>query len=466
MRTRQQGFTLIEIMVVIAIIGVLAVAFANFTLNQQRRAHARGPVAVQIASVVNAVRSRVSMPNATADFAAPLQTFVGTSWLKDNATCPGGAAPTPLLICTFMDVIPNTGGLTFTTDIANNANVLSAVVTIADAGGGGYESGGALAPSLAGLASTSAQGVFLSSLTPAGLVTYMSATLDQTTAVITITVDVNAAAEPFLRVDGQNTQNADITYSGPGYDLVNANDVFSSRVIDRDDNTFLLDPDGVSRTREMQVTDRFLSPYLVDADDNAFYIDPNGGTNLNAVNANSVTSTNAGFTNLGAVEANIGKVTADQVDTKTLTSDLIGTGIVIDNDDNNFWVDPSADSRVNDMFLASRGNVRLSELLPNYSLKDSTLVANTDIINKPNCGTIGTPQLMLIPRAGLISLRETTTDHGSNHTKTAAEGGLFEYTAVDNGGSWTFSAYTYNEDGSTRVDMTSQALAHVYCYYP
>ncbi|MDQ7048093.1 MAG: hypothetical protein Q9M92_00550 [Enterobacterales bacterium] len=70
-------------------------------------------------------------------------------------------------------------------------------------------------------------------------------------------------------------------------------------------------------------------------------------------------------------------------------ADKVAANVLVDREDENFYIDPSGTSLVQDIALASRGNLRLSDLLTRMVLIRSDWVKNNDLVTKPVCGGSG-----------------------------------------------------------------------------
>ncbi|MDQ7048092.1 MAG: hypothetical protein Q9M92_00545 [Enterobacterales bacterium] len=239
------GFSLIELLGVLAISAFLLIITVQQIIKKNDRQIAKGIVARQIAGFTNAVRQRLSYQDAVVSFNQPSQTQVGILWLQQT-TC-GGSALVQFLPCNFEADIAQAGHLIYTTEIKNNAGRLSALITLADVNGKGYQAHGRKRSDLAGAAVIGAAGYRVSSVSPIGLVTFAKFQSDPISAIITVEIDTNSATEPWLRTDGSNKMNSDLAFSGAGHDLLNAGDIEASSLTDKDDNNYWLDPSAISQ---------------------------------------------------------------------------------------------------------------------------------------------------------------------------------------------------------------------------
>jgi len=440
-----KAFSLIELLAAMAISAFLLVVTVQQIIQRNDRAIATGLVARQIAGFTNAVRQRISYEDALVIFDQPIQTNMGISWLQ-NATC-GGTANVQFLPCNFSVDIAQAGHLIYTTEIKNTAGRLSATIKLADANGVGYQAHGRLRSDLAGAAVIGAAGYRVSSVTPTGLVTFAKFESDPTSGIITVEIDTNSATEPWLRTDGSNQMNADLGFSGIGHDLLNANDIEASSMTDKDDNNFWLDPSSTSQVAALNAT----------------------SINADQMRSDSTIANNAAF---GA--ARISQLETGSIDSQSVVTDKMTANYFVDKQDGNYYIDPNGTSKVRDIVLASRGNIRLSELLPKMVLMSSDWVKNGDLVAKPQCASseviTGIPKIILV--AGVVEsyLREPGIDHGQNHTKIAAKSSISAYIAEDIVGSnaWIINLLSWDYEVGDYVQADnnlSRALAQLYCSY-
>ncbi|RMG80354.1 MAG: prepilin-type N-terminal cleavage/methylation domain-containing protein [Chloroflexi bacterium] len=422
---RTRGFSLIELLIVLIVASIIMTLWVQRESRQFDYQHARGIVAQRLAEFANAVRSRLAFPNAPADFAAPTQTIAGVNWLKENGTCAGGTAPTQFLPCDFPDTLPGTGGMSFTTTITNTAGRLSAVVTVAGPGGVGYRAHNRVRVDLAGEAASAAMGFARTSFTPAGLITFMDIQSDPATGVITISVDTTPNADPWLRTDGNNTMNADITFSGGGYNINNANTVNAQRLIDRDNPAFAVDPAGTST--------------------------------MNDVNTQSATVGTLQALNAGINAAAIGALDSDKINARSVATNEVVADSIIDKNNASYFVNPDGVSRINDVLLSSKGDRPLSAMLSPWVFIQSYIARHNDLIKKPTCQNGGTPRIILTLQQAVVLVRETSTTPAARP----------RISLVVNPTNWQVKIQSY--DWQTRTwssDPTNVAIAQVYCYYP
>lgn len=447
-----QGYGLIEMLLVIVIASALLAWAIKFITEQSKKAQARGPVATHIGNVVSAVRTRLSMENASADFPSASQARNGLSWLK-GPSCSGGA-PEEILPCNVGSEIPHTGGLGYYTQINNSSGTLSAEVTVRTPSNGTYSVSGGERHDLMGIAVKNAMGgVGINGATsPSGVSSFMTAEVNPDTGIAVITVDTDPTNQPFLRVDGQNSMNADLGFSGAGSDINNAQDVNARRFRDLD-NGNVVDPSNRSTFRHATVTNDFRARYLRDQDNPNYIVDPSGTSTLNRARAQSIQSTNAAFN-----AANVGRLNADEINASTTQSDISLSRVFFDKDNRNYYLDMDGDSRLRDIYLASRGNTRLSELLPNWVLKDSVLrTSASPNVAKPNCGTNGTEALVVIPQSAKITVKD-----GMN----SQDESVVTFKAIDNGSTWRLVCETPDNNTNVLSGTDCDALAHLYCVYP
>ncbi len=435
-----KGFSLLELLGVLAVSAFLFVIAIQEIIRRHDRQIATGLVARQVAGFTNGVRQRLSYADAVERFNQASQTLNGITWLQ-APTC-GGTAPIQFLPCSFPSSIAQAGDLLYSTEIKNTAGRLTAIISIKDVNGKGYQLRGGLRADLAGATVIAAAGYQVSTVTPVGLVTFARFESDPLTAIIKVEVDTNSAADPWLRTDGSNSMNADLGFSGAGYDLLNANDLEASSMTDKEDSNFWLDPSDTSQVNLL---------------------------NANTINADLVQAENLRANNAGFAAATIGELELGSLNTQYVVSDLATADAFIDKENSDYFINPAGMSQVHDLIIGSRGGVPLSALLPKMVLMSSHWVKHNDLVSKPQCAETGFAKIFLVAATSQSFLREAGVDSGRNHTKIAAETSLVAYRAKDEGAEWKVKLLSYDYQNSDYLETPgdlSEAIAKVYCQYP
>ena len=168
-----------------------------------------------------------------------------------------------------------------------------------------------------------------------------------------------------------------------------------------------------------------------------------------------------------------------------------------------YRVDPSHISVMGDIRLESRGGARLSDLLPQYQLKEVMTISNIDYnpttektIDMPVCPNMHVPAIVVTPLQWHETTEKEITNHVVNDIISNTSGGLevkteiipnaypilprieikhntevqqYIHTATSNpssGASWIVSL-SYDQNGTevTEISTPITALVHTYCVY-
>ena len=171
--------------------------------------------------------------------------------------------------------------------------------------------------------------------------------------------------------------------------------------------------------------------------------------------------------------------------------------------DQAYRVDPSHISVMGDIRLESRGGARLSDLLPQYQLKEVMTISNIDYnpttektIDMPVCPNMHVPAIVVTPLQWHETTEKEITNHVVNDIISNTSGGLevkteiipnaypilprieikhntevqqYIHTATSNpssGASWIVSL-SYDQNGTevTEISTPITALVHTYCVY-
>lgn len=226
-RSAERGFTLLEMALVLGVSMTVLVATMGGKFEDLRDTQAK-ELGVRVAQYTQALGHYMSERG----LATPPGTFAGTAWLKDGATCPGGAGTAPYLPCNFPDVFPY--GMTVATTVAPGVDTVVATTVV---GPNPLAVSGRRRGDLAGLAVTTARTTAPSTQRAAGaalaeMIEYEVNALGQ----IESRVDMAAAADPWLRLDGSNAMQANLDMDG--------NDLVASRRVEWTDSALTEDGGG------------------------------------------------------------------------------------------------------------------------------------------------------------------------------------------------------------------------------
>lgn len=451
---RQKGFTLIEMILVIGLMAVATmISFYEKKLDmEQTQARITG---VQLYEYNNAVRAWISQNVGAASGAKP----TGTAWLK-STTC-GGTSSIGYLPCTFPDMDAATpvrfGQIQISSSVAttgvtpNQTTVVTTTTTPFRVVTGSTTN---LRTDLAGLAAVVAAAGGVNSLSPMLASTDGSVSSNPSTGVITMQASNNGASDAWLRTDGSNTMNSNITYK--------ATNPASLRTLT-----------NVSRVQAL--TSEIL--YLGNA---------NGWTVGKPVVVSANQSINGTLTvdNLNNVQSGIALTRGDVVTVNGRVH--AGTDVVAERDviASKIKANPSVSNQLllsgaslafTDQTLtttnavpfvgyadmsqfyiktATGNKVALTDLLPRWVHKSSWYAFDTEGVAKPTCGAGGTPKIIVVPQS--IPTNQYSPPTGYYASYRAA---TYAY-AVDLGTYWRvriYPAYQATTNGS--------AVAMTYCLY-
>lgn len=408
------GFTLVEMIAVLAVMSFLTLLIANRLVrsDEDRLARTAGRNLYQY---INAVRSRITNEPGIAAGVYP-----GVGWLQ-NAGC-GGTAPDEYYPCGFVNA-PGLG-LNYNANLVNVAGNITVTLNM-----GPLTLNGNLRGDLSGLMAKTANAE--DDGTIAGSTSFFNVTSDPATAILTVVVRTNTGTDPYLRVDGTNTMNADIN--------------FDPTAVNRNiQNAQALNGERVNLTIEAN------APIFRDSDDPLnYFVDPNANSNLNNVDvAGSVNFSNPVGNNIDSVSTLTLQTqggAAFNINPGVGGGDVIvggagGTGMI----------------QAEDVFIRSR-NALLSDLLPKFSHKETYLVSNGDAVPKPVCPAPALPRIIITmqhaevyPVPNVLAPAPTTLE-------------VTHVSALDAGATWTAFVGTY---GPTGFQGGGRALAQTYCLFP
>lgn len=144
------------------------------------------------------------------------------------------------------------------------------------------------------------------------------------------------------------------------------------------------------------------------------------------------------------------------------------------NSNDGYMVAPGTNSRLNNVSLTSskvtiedKGNMLLSDLLPNFIFKDSWYAGNGSVVPKPACSAGQTARVMLVSLVEPTFTELSTVAAPGGWTPRTIGAGYTRHLAIDAGASWSISlaVWRYFEGvGMTwSGDSDARVLAHTYC---
>lgn len=451
---RQKGFTLIEMILVIGLMAVATmISFYEKKLDmEQTQARITG---VQLYEYNNAVRAWISQNVGAASGAKP----TGTAWLK-STTC-GGTSSIGYLPCTFPDMDAATpvrfGQIQISSSVAttgvtpNQTTVVTTTTTPFRVVTGSTTN---LRTDLAGLAAVVAAAGGVNSLSPMLASTDGSVSSNPSTGVITMQASNNGASDAWLRTDGSNTMNSNITYK--------ATNPANLRTLT-----------NVSRVQALTSEILYLGnangwavgqPVVVSANQSV------NGTltvdNLNNVQSGIALTRGDVVTVNGRVHAGTDVVAERDVIASNIkanpgvSSQLLLSGASLAFTDQTLTTTNAvpfvgyADMSQFYIKTATGNKVALTDLLPRWVHKSSWYAFDTEGVAKPTCGAGGTPKIIVVPQS--IPTNQYSPPTGYYASYRAA---TYAY-AVDLGTYWQvriYPAYQATTNGS--------AVAMTYCLY-
>lgn len=369
-RKRSLGFTLLETMLVAAI-GIAVASIAVTVKVRHSEASLARSLGTELGQYNNAVRKYIAeVP--TLLLSTPMTfpaVFEGSAWLKDSAC--GGSASRAYLPCSFADSPTAFKGMgRYTTAIVMDpvTGEVTAITRIDNLTLNGEKRG-----DLAGLAAQAAIGVSPVTGAPVWSSTYAdfsanddpesgpASTLDDPGALYARAA-TSPASDAWLRVDGVNRMHANLDMNG--HDIVDANDVYGKKILDKGDSSFYLEPAGGAMINQAEVlgadkapggsginegrleTDlgiahgRVSAPVYEDLNNGGFFVDPHQTSLLRTL---EVTGAD-GLVNPSAPSTfgvNRGLLSADSLQ----ASQQVESPIFVDADDPGVLFNPSASPR-------------------------------------------------------------------------------------------------------------------------
>lgn len=452
---RQRGFTLMELMLVLGLMAVVAVQQIQDKVRETQQMRAK-QLGIELYQYNNAVRGWLSE--------RPIA-WTGTvtvRGLRTAARCgAGNTGAKDFLPCTF-PTSTTLGNMPFSTTVTLAGTTHTATTTFIP-----LLVQGVPRPDLSGLAVLTASGGAMMNLTPAFAATDGRFASDPSTAVITITAGNNPTADAWLRTDGSNQMQNNITFNPVipwtqrqivnvdtianlvGQPLrLNNNTIVNGYVagtqfIDTNNSAFYLDPDRNS------ILNQVTAAILYDSANTGYYVKPSGVSRFHVVMADTFTDINNSRYRLRLSSANYNDNYLNAVS-------------------------------VQDMVVRTRNSsVPLSAMLPKF-VHMSTYIAPTagQPVAKPACAVGGIAKIMVIPyMMDFFTMENAAYGDGTGITTTVGHHqGVIEPYAVDNGATWRVYLATTTPDGRVVDPLPDQhagsrrnyrrALVNTYCYYP
>lgn len=453
-QSRQKGFTLIEMILVIGLMAVATmITFYEKKLDmEQTQARITG---VHLYEYNNAVRAWISQNVGAASGTMP----TGTAWLK-STTCGGGSA-VGYLPCTFPDMDAATpmrfGQLQISSAVSTvgvTPNQVTEVTTTTTPFNVVIGSVPNLRTDLAGLAAVIAAAGGVNSLSPMLASTDGSVSSDPATGVITMKASNNGASDAWLRTDGSNTMNSNITYK--------ASNPANLRTLT-----------NVSRVQALASEILYIGGVAGYTTGQQVVVSSNQSVNgvMTVDNLNNA-ATGLAVTR-GDVNAATGRVVAatdvvsgrDVIASRikanpAVSSQLLMSGASLAFTDQSLTTTNAVPfvgyADVSNFFVrTSSGNkVALMELLPRWVHKSSWYAYDGEGVTKPTCGAGGVPKIVVVPQS--IPTNQYTPPAGYSSTSRAA---TYAY-AVDGGGWWQVRIYP-----AYQATSSGSAVAMTYCIY-
>lgn len=454
-RSRQKGFTLIEMILVIGLMAVATmITFYEKKLDmEQTQARTTG---VKLYEYNNAVRAWISQNVGAANTTKP----AGSAWLK-STTCPGGTSAIAYLPCNFPDMSlaapVRFGQVSVVSTVVTTGappNQVTTVTTTTTPFTVLVGTAQNLRTDLAGLAAVVAAAGGVNSVSPMLASTDGSVSSNPATGVITLEASNNGATDAWLRTDGSNTMNSNITYKATNP----AN---------------LRELTNVSRVQSLASEILYLGGVGSLAAGQSVVVAANQSVNGALVVDNLLGNPTGVAVTRGDVSALQGRVTAstDVVAGQSLVGSYVKSNPAVNpqmllSASSFVFTDQSMTTNnpvtlagyadVSQLYiLTNSGNkVNLRDMLPNWVHKSSWYAMDGEWISKPSCAPGGVTRVVVVPQSTPTNIYNPPAGYFATN-----RGASYAF-AVDMGGSWVirnYSAYSYVPNGS--------ALALTYCVY-
>lgn len=452
---KQRGFTLLELLLVLGISAVIIIQQMEDRVREAQQMRAK-QLGVEIYQYNNAVRGWLSEQPIT------WTGNVTVSDLRTAATCGAGNTGTKdFLPCTF-PTQTTLGQMPFNTVVTVTGTTHLATTTFIP-----LTVRGAIRPDLSGLAVLTASGGSLMNLTPAFAATDGAFASDPATAIITMTAGNNPTADAWLRTDGSNQMQNNITF--------NPVIPWNQRQIFNVDTIANLAGQPLRLSNDTIVNGYVAGTQFVDSNNPGFYLDPGMMSVLNQITASILyDSANTGYYVKPAGTSRFNAVMADTfADINNPTYRLrLSSGRYSDN-----YINVLS---AQDVVVRNRnGNVPISAMLPKF-VHMSTFVSPTggQRIAKPACAAGGVAKVMVIPYMMDFFTMENAAYGDGNNVRAVTVGhhqGIIEPYAVDVGAQWQVFMATTLPDGRVVDPLPDRnpgsrynyrrALVNTYCYY-
>ena len=350
LRKQNSGFALVELMFALVILSVIL----SIKLMSDQRDSDRiwaGRLGHEIRTYNDGLASLLA-----SEPGFPVGAYLDFNFLR-HTSCPdgNGTANQHYIPCDFTIATTRLGDFFQSTTVASQPSGVAGVNMLLGTtviGPISRTPGGSDA-AIAGLAGAIAQGYSINVNTPVAATIASRYTLDQPTATITAVTTSNPGDDLWLRTDGANTQNANITFS--------------------------LDGGGQPRS-DIDGVRNVIGQQFVDWDNNAFFVDPAGESEMNDVNVNQVDVANR------VVLEDAAEIATDAGDLNVNGADGVsidpGIGSVVIEGDN----PGEGILDANDVIVrAFNENFVLSDILPNFSMKGGFVAPHHSFVPKPDC---------------------------------------------------------------------------------
>lgn len=455
-RSRQNGFTLIEMILVIGLMSVATmITFYEKKLDmEQTQARSTG---VKLYEYNNAVRAWLSQNVGAANGLRP----AGSAWLKP-VTCPGGTSPIAYLPCNFPDMTLGSpmrfGQIAVQSDVITTGVAPNQITTVTTKTLGGFTVLNGASPTLrtdlAGLASVVAAAGGVNSVSPMLASTDGSVTSDPSNGIITMEASNNGATDAWLRTDGSNTMNSNITYKATN-------------------PTNMRELTNVSRVQSLASEILYLGGVGSLAAGQSVVVAANQSVNGVLTVDNLMSNPTGMAVTRGDVLAQQGRVVAstDVVSGRDVVASNIKANPAVSSQ---LWLSGSSFlftdqsmttnspvplvgyADVSQLYIStSSGNkVNLRDLLPNWVHKTSWYAMDGEWIAKPTCAPGGVTRVVVVPQTTPTNIYSPPAGWNASN-----RGASFAY-AVDMGGAWIIRNYPYYN-----YTASGSALANTYCVY-
>lgn len=451
---KQRGVTLIEMMLVIGIMAVITViSFFEKRLDmEQTQARTTG---VLLFEYNNAVRSWVSMNVGAPSGLRP----EGTAWLKE-ASC-GGTSSIAYLPCSFPDMTSASpvrfGQTSITSNVVTTGVAPNQVTTVTSTTSSFRVLAGnttVLRTDLGGLAALIAAAGGANNLSPTLASTDGSVNSNPATGIITLVASNNGASDAWLRTDGSNTMNSNITYRSTNpANLRTLTNVSRIQALTTE-ALYLGGAGGAAANRSVIVdANEVVLGNLVVSNGNAAAngIEITNGS-LTIANGNAQIYGDANITGHAAVSEIMAnpfinpnmRLLASSFTFSDMTGSSASPVPLLG------YVDVS---NLN-VLTTSGKKISLRHLLPSWVHKSSWYAFDTQQVSKPTCEPGGIPRIIVTPQTIPTNLSAPASGYSQSYRAVT-----YAY-AVDFGANWQVRVYPLYSN----VSMGSAVVA-TYCAY-